>query len=84
VKYIREYEMPVFYKRKQVGKRRVDFLVEKKISVEIKALIQLENVHFAQAINYIEAYNLEVGLLTQVHGFQYSQAGFERSLDFYI
>lgn len=59
----REYEMPIFYKENHIGTRRVDFLVENKISVEIKALIKLEPVHLAQAINYLEAYNLEVGLL---------------------
>ena len=46
-----------------MGSRRVDFLVDDKISVEIKALIQMEKVHLAQALNYLEAYNLEVGLL---------------------
>ncbi|GCC50448.1 GxxExxY protein [Chryseotalea sanaruensis] len=61
--FAREYEMPVVYKEKQVGSRRVDFLVENLICVEIKALIQLEKVHMAQALNYLEAYNLEVGLL---------------------
>jgi GxxExxY protein len=61
--FAREFEMPVFYKEKQVGTRRVDFLVEDKISVEIKALTRLEPVHLAQAINYLEAYNLEIGLL---------------------
>lgn len=61
--FAREFEMPIFYKEKQVGTRRVDFLVEDKISVEIKALTQLEPVHLAQAINYLEAYNLEIGLL---------------------
>jgi len=61
--FSREFEMPVFYKKLQVGTRRVDFLVEEKISVEIKALIKLEPVHLAQAINYLEAYNLEIGLL---------------------
>jgi GxxExxY protein len=55
--------MPVFYKKLLVGTRRVDFLIEEKISVEIKALIKLEPVYLAQAINYLEAYNLEVGLL---------------------
>lgn len=59
----REFEMPVLYKDLQVGTRRVDFLVDDKISVEIKALVNLEPVHLAQAINYLEAYNLEVGLL---------------------
>ncbi len=59
----REHEMPIFYKEEQIGTRRVDFLVEGVISVEIKAITQLEDVHLAQAINYLEAYNLEIGLL---------------------
>lgn len=61
--FSREHEMPVLYKMKQVGTRRVDFLVEEKISVELKALTKLEAVHLAQAINYLEAYNLHIGLL---------------------
>jgi GxxExxY protein len=61
--FAREIEMPVFYKQKDIGSRRVDFLVEEKICVELKALIKLEDVHLAQAINYLEAFNLEVGLL---------------------
>ena len=61
--FAREFEMPIAYKGKHVGTRRVDFLVEKNISVELKAVIQLETVHLAQAINYLEAYNLEIGLL---------------------
>ena len=63
INFSREFEMPVFYKQHQIGTRRVDFLVEEVVSVELKALVALEDVHFAQAINYIEAYNLEVGLL---------------------
>ena len=59
----REFEMPVMYKELQIGTRRVDFLVEEQISVEIKAVINLEDVHLAQAMNYLEAYNLEIGLL---------------------
>jgi GxxExxY protein len=59
----REFEMPIFYHGLQIGTRRVDFLVEGLISVELKAITKLEDVHFAQAINYLEAYNLEVGLL---------------------
>jgi GxxExxY protein len=61
--FAREFEMPISYKRKLIGTRRVDFLVETKICVELKALIKLEPVHLAQAINYLEAFNLEVGLL---------------------
>jgi GxxExxY protein len=63
ISFAREFEMPIFYKKQQIGTRRVDFLVEGVISVEIKAVTKLEDVHFAQAINYLEAYNLEIGLL---------------------
>ena len=59
----REFEMPIFYRNQHIGTRRVDFLVEDVISVELKAITKLEDVHFAQAINYLEAYNLEIGLL---------------------
>ncbi len=59
----REYEMPLYYEEHLVGTRRVDFLIDGKISVELKALTDLEDVHLAQAMNYLEAYNLEVGLL---------------------
>lgn len=61
--FSREHDMPIFYKDEQIGTRRVDFLIEDVISVEIKALTKTEDVHLAQAINYLEAYNLEVGLL---------------------
>jgi GxxExxY protein len=63
IKHTREVEMNILYKHVPIGTRRVDFLVDEKISVEIKALTQLEKVHLAQAINYLEAYNLEIGLL---------------------
>lgn len=59
----REVSIPVYYKEVKVGERRVDFLVEDKISVELKAIVALENVHLAQAKNYLEAFNIEVGLL---------------------
>lgn len=63
LEYKREMEMPIFYKSTQIGTRRVDFFVENLIMVELKAIIELENVHMAQALNYLEAYNMEVGLL---------------------
>jgi GxxExxY protein len=63
VEHQREFEMPLFYKGVSVGGRRVDFLVCDEISVEIKAIINLEDVHLAQAMNYLEAYNLQTGLL---------------------
>ncbi len=62
VGFAREYEMPIFYKGIQVGTRRVDFLIDT-LSVELKALVALENVHLAQGKNYLEAYNLPTGLL---------------------
>jgi len=61
--FAREFEMPIYYKNQAIGTRRVDFLVKEVIAVELKAIIQLEDVHLAQAINYLEAYDLEVGLL---------------------
>ncbi len=63
LQFEREKEMPVMYKGYNIGTRRVDFFVEEKIMVELKALIQLEDVHLAQGKNYLEAYNMEVGLL---------------------
>jgi len=63
LKFEREKEMPVMYKGYNIGTRRVDFFVEEKIMVELKALILLEDVHLAQGKNYLEAYNMEVGLL---------------------
>ena len=63
IAFSREFEMPIFYRNQQIGTRRVDFLVDGILSVELKAVIKIEDVHFAQAINYLEAYNLEIGLL---------------------
>jgi GxxExxY protein len=59
----REMEMDIFYQGVHIGTRRVDFFVEKKIMVEIKAVAKLDNAHLAQAMNYCQAYNLPIGLL---------------------
>lgn len=61
----REIEQQIYYKDlpKPIGTRRADFVVENKVLVEIKAVIELEDVHIAQALNYLKAYKLEVGLL---------------------
>jgi GxxExxY protein len=59
----REVEQNIFYEGIQVGTRRADFTVEGKVIVELKAVINLENVHLAQAKNYVVAYNFPVGLL---------------------
>lgn len=61
--FSREMEMDIFYEREHIGTRRVDFFVEGEIMVELKALINLEDVHLAQAMNYCKAYNLPIGLL---------------------
>lgn len=61
--FLREQDIPVFYDGQEIGSRRADFLVEDSVLVELKAITQIEEVHFAQIINYLAAYNLEVGLL---------------------
>ena len=63
IPFNREFAMPVFYKSRQISTRRVDFLVNQNISTELKAVHTLDDSHLAQAINYLEAFNLEVGLL---------------------
>ena len=73
--FAREQEMPVYYKGRQIGSRRVDFLMDNAVSVELKAISKLEEVHLAQAINYLEAYDLEVGLLIN---FGAKSLGFKR------
>lgn len=68
MRFEREKEMPLYYKSIQVRKRRADFLVEDKVIVEIKALVKLEDLHLAQGLNYLQAYNLNVGLLINFGG----------------
>lgn len=63
ISYQREMEMTIFYEGIDIGTRRVDFFVEENIMVELKALIKLEDVHLAQAMNYCQAYGLPIGLL---------------------
>lgn len=64
----REMEMPIFYRDEQIGTRRVDFFVENSVMVELKAMKKIEDVHKAQAINYLEAYNIADGLLINFGG----------------
>lgn len=63
--FVREIEQEIFYKELQepIGTRRADFVVEGKVLVELKAIVELEDVHLAQVLNYLKAYKLEVGLL---------------------
>jgi GxxExxY protein len=63
IDFLREFTMQIFYKENLIGTRRVDFFVEQKISVELKAVSYLEPGNLAQAINYLEVYHVEVGLL---------------------
>ena len=63
--FAREIEQKIFYKELQepIGTRIADFVVEGKVLVELKAIIELDDVHLAQVLNYLKAYKLEVGLL---------------------
>lgn len=63
--FSREIEQPIYYKEltEPIGTRRADFLVEGKVLVELKAIINMEDVHTAQLLNYLRAYKIEVGLL---------------------
>lgn len=65
LEFVREIEQDIFYKELEepIGTRRADFVVEGKVLVELKALTKLEDVHMAQALNYLKAYRLEIGLL---------------------
>lgn len=63
INYGREVNMALFYKKQQVGFRRVDFLVEDKVLVELKTVSEITDTHYNQILNYLTAYQLEVGLL---------------------
>lgn len=63
IKALREVELSIYYKGAIIGTRRVDFLIEDRICVELKATSSLTDVHLAQALNYLEAFNHEIGLL---------------------
>ncbi len=63
INFIREMEMPIYYGGEEVGTRTVDFFVSNTVMVELKAITQLDKVHLAQALNYLEAYKIEIGLL---------------------
>jgi GxxExxY protein len=63
LRFARELEMPIYYDNEDIGTRRVDFLVETEVLVELKALTKLEDVHLAQGLNYLVAYKLDKGLM---------------------
>ncbi len=64
----REKNMSIYYRDFDIGTRRVDFYVENQIMVEIKARLELEDAHLNQAMNYLEAYNMKIGLLINFGG----------------
>ncbi len=66
--YEREVEYPVYYDEIEIGTRRADFIVAEKVVVELKALIKLEDIHIAQARNYLEAFRFDIGLLINFGG----------------
>jgi GxxExxY protein len=63
IEFLREEEMPIYYENVQVGTRRADFIVAGEVMIELKALTKLEDVHLAQGLNYLTAYQIEKGLL---------------------
>jgi GxxExxY protein len=63
IEHQREKEHTIYYDTFEVGTRRADFVVENKVIVELKALVNLEDVHLAQAKNYVVAYDFPLGLL---------------------
>lgn len=79
----REMEMGIYYDNEHIGRRRVDFFVEGKVMVELKALVNLEKVHLAQAFNYLEAYKIDVGLLINfgAPSLQFKRLTIERKLN---
>ena len=63
LEFLREEEMPIYYDSIQVGTRRADFIIANQVLVELKAMVKLEDVHLAQGLNYLTAYQIEKGLL---------------------
>ena len=58
-----QVEVPIFFKDHQVGKHRLDLLVEKLIVAELKTIKDFENIHFAITRSYLHSLNLKHGLL---------------------
>ena len=68
LQFLREMEIEIFYRKEHIGTRRVDFFVEGRVMVELKAMEKIENVHKTQTINYLEAGNIADGLLINFGG----------------
>jgi len=63
IEYVREVEMPIYYDGLEIGYRRADFIIDRKIVIELKAVGEINNAHFNQVLNYLKAYKKEIGLL---------------------
>jgi len=63
IAFVRQKSIPLFYRDHQIGEHRIDFLVEDKIMVELKAIEALEKVHFAIVRSYLKAAGLSDGLI---------------------
>ena len=63
IQFIRQHPVPLFYRDHQIGEHRLDFLIEGKIVVELKAVSELEDIHFANGRSYLKAMNSQDGLL---------------------
>jgi GxxExxY protein len=63
ISFKREYSMPVYYDGQEIGSRRVDFFIDDKVMLELKAVKEIEDIHIAQTMNYLEAFKIEIGLL---------------------
>jgi len=61
ISFERELEVPIYYSEEHIGTRRVDFLVENSVLVELKAVTQVDDIHLAQGLNYLVAYKLDKG-----------------------
>jgi len=65
ISFQREQNQEIYYRDcpEPIGTRRADFIIEGKVLVELKATTKIEEVHWAQILNYLRAYRFEVGLL---------------------
>ncbi|MFY0685285.1 MAG: GxxExxY protein [Balneola sp.] len=63
LEFAREVEIPIYYNSMKIGYRRADFIIENKIVIELKAVGEINNAHYNQILNYLKAYQKEIGLL---------------------
>lgn len=63
ISHAREIEMPIYYDGIEIGFRRADFIINGEVILELKAVSEINNAHFNQILNYLKAYQKEIGLL---------------------